>query len=33
MTWFTMITGVTGMIVTKRKSKITGAIRMNGVMR
>ena len=33
MTWFTVITGVKGMIVTKKKRKITGAIRMNGVMR
>ena len=33
ITWFTVITGVTGMIVMKRTSKITGATRMNGVMR
>ena len=33
ITWFTVITGVTGMIVMKRKSKITGKTRMNGVMR
>ena len=32
-TWFTVITGVTGTIVMKRKSKITGATRMNGLMR
>ena len=33
ITWFTVITGVTGTIVMKRKSKITGVTRMNGVMR
>ena len=33
MTWFTVITGVKGMFVMKRKSRITGATRMNGVMR
>ena len=33
ITWFTVITGLTGMIVMKRKSRITGMIRMNGVMR
>ena len=33
MTWFTVITGVTGMIVMKRKSTITSVTRMNGVMR
>ena len=32
LTWFTVITGVTGTIVMKRKSRITGATRMNGVM-
>ena len=32
-TWFTVITWVTGTIVMKRKSKITGATRMNGLMR
>ena len=32
-TWFTVKTGVTGMIVIKRRSKITGATRMNGVIR
>ena len=33
MTWFTVIRRVNGMIVMKRKSRITGATRMNGVMR
>ena len=33
ITLFTVITGVTGMIVMKRTNKITGATRMNGVMR
>ena len=33
MTWFTVITGLTGMIVMKRKERITGVTRMNGVMR
>ena len=33
ITWFTMITGVTGVIVMKRKSRITVVTRMNGVMR
>ena len=33
ITWFTVITGVRGMIVMKRKSRITGVTRMNGVMR
>ena len=33
MTRMHTITWVTGMIVMKRKSKITGATRMNGVMR
>ena len=33
MTLFTVITGLTGMIVMKRKSRITGVTRMNGVMR
>ena len=28
-----MITGVTGVIVMKRKSRISGVTRMNGVMR
>ena len=28
-----MIKGVTGVIVMKRKSRITGVTRMNGVMR
>ena len=32
MTW-TVITGVTGMIVMKTKSRITGVARMNGMMR
>ena len=32
MTWI-VITGVTGMIVMKTKSRITGVARMNGVMR
>ena len=32
MTWFTVITGVKGMIVMKRKSRITGVTRMNGLM-
>ena len=33
LAWFTVIIGVTGMIVMKRKSRITGATRMNEVMR
>ena len=32
MTW-TVITGVTWIIVMKQKSRITGMTRMNGVMR
>ena len=33
MTLFTVITGLTGKIVMKRKKRITGVTRMNGVMR
>ena len=33
LTWFTVITGVTGMIVMKRKSRKTSVTRMNGTMR
>ena len=32
MTWFIVITGLTGMIVMKQKSRITGMTRMNGMM-
>ena len=31
--WFTVITGVTGRIVMKRKSRKTSVTRMNGMMR
>ena len=31
-TWFIVITGLTGMIVMKQKSRITGMTRMNGMM-
>ena len=32
LNWFIVITGLTGMVVMKQKSRITGMTRMNGMM-
>ena len=32
LNWFIVITGLTGMVVLKQKSRITGMTRMNGMM-